>query len=299
MRKQKMEVVTLIFLLILFKYGWCLKLENPILIRKTLLPKTPSIAIPNTSHTHVSLSPNFSDTKRFATKDSEVSDFAGGGFGSFINFLTSNTFGIATGGVCLLLLVINRLTTPDLYDSQSRSDIIAVIASGSLILSAFSLLDVQVREAEKVELEGSRASEYSKAIAAEEDRNEIEWAAETLLKATPCKTLLIYYKDKTIARFGVMGSSRKVKNAPILNKAMSGNSEVYLPALQVLPGKIEFDYLPPNCQSVVLQPLQASDGSNAGVLVLGGDQARAFTERDIAVARRVSQRIERVLNGKF
>lgn len=47
---------------------------------------------------------------------------------------------------------------------------------------------------------------------------------------------------------------------------------------QVLPGKIEFDYLPDNCQGVVMLPiLQAS-----AVVIIGTNRARAFTPKDIA-----------------
>lgn len=47
---------------------------------------------------------------------------------------------------------------------------------------------------------------------------------------------------------------------------------------QTLPGKIEFDYLPENCQAVLMLPvLEASV-----VVVVGTNRARAFTPKDIA-----------------
>lgn len=47
---------------------------------------------------------------------------------------------------------------------------------------------------------------------------------------------------------------------------------------KVLPGKIEFDYLPENCQGVVMQPvLKAS-----AVVIIGTNRARAFSPKDIA-----------------
>lgn len=49
-------------------------------------------------------------------------------------------------------------------------------------------------------------------------------------------------------------------------------------ALQTLPGKVEFDYLPENCQAVLMLPvLEAS-----AVVVIGTNRARAFTPKDIA-----------------
>ena len=47
---------------------------------------------------------------------------------------------------------------------------------------------------------------------------------------------------------------------------------------QTLPGKVEFDYLPENCQAVLMLPvLDAS-----AVVVIGTNRARAFTPKDIA-----------------
>ncbi|CAM9614776.1 unnamed protein product, partial [Heterosigma akashiwo] len=224
-----------------------------------------------------------------------------GSSGSLLDFLKSNSFAIGSGCTLLVLLIINRLFTPDLYDSQSRSDIITVITTGSLILNAFSDVDVKVREAEKVELEGPTAYEYSKQISTEQDRKDIEWAAETLLTTIPCKSILIYYQGKTLARFGVVGKNKKIVRAPILDKAMKSDSELYLPALQVLPGKVEFDYLPENCQSVLIQPIpgRSPEDEAIGAVVMGGDQARCFTQRDIAVSRRVVQRVALLLDEIF
>lgn len=48
--------------------------------------------------------------------------------------------------------------------------------------------------------------------------------------------------------------------------------------MQTLPGKVEFDYLPENCQAVLMLPVL--EGS--GVVVVGTNRARAFTPKDIA-----------------
>lgn len=50
------------------------------------------------------------------------------------------------------------------------------------------------------------------------------------------------------------------------------------PTPQVLPGKIEFDYLPENCQGVLMQPVVGA----SAVVIVGTNRARAFTPKDIA-----------------
>ena len=56
---------------------------------------------------------------------------------------------------------------------------------------------------------------------------------------------------------------------PILEKALRLSEEVYLPDLQILPGKVEFSYLPINCQSVLVLPLPGS-----GAVVMGTNQGK-------------------------
>lgn len=47
---------------------------------------------------------------------------------------------------------------------------------------------------------------------------------------------------------------------------------------QTLPGKVEFDYLPENCQAVLMLPVLGA----SAVVVIGTNRARAFTPKDIA-----------------
>lgn len=57
-----------------------------------------------------------------------------------------------------------------------------------------------------------------------------------------------------------------------------GSSYYRCRRVQTLPGKVEFEYLPENCQAVLMLPvLEAS-----AVVVIGTNRARAFTPKDIA-----------------
>lgn len=50
---------------------------------------------------------------------------------------------------------------------------------------------------------------------------------------------------------------------------------IYLVNLALYPGRIEFDYLPENTQGVICQPL-----GNYGVLILGANAPRSYTQQD-------------------
>ena len=61
----------------------------------------------------------------------------------------------------------------------------------------------------------------------------------------------------------------------ILKRVLEKQKAVYLVNLTLYPGKIEFDYLPPNTQGVICQPL----GSN-GAIILGANVPRSYTKQD-------------------
>ncbi|CAM9304957.1 unnamed protein product [Choristocarpus tenellus] len=147
-------------------------------------------------------------------------------------------------------------------------------------MSGVYALDLNVKEAEKVTLVGTFIQEYNPVLPPKAIKD-LKWMAESLLTASAATSVLVYRGGETLCRVGVMGPKPVIKSAPILEKSMRegfDGRELYLPALQVLPGKIEFDYLPENCQAVVMQPV--IDGT--GVVVIGTNQARAFTPKDIA-----------------
>ena len=70
-------------------------------------------------------------------------------------------------------------------------------------------------------------------------------------------------------------SSLPVSRRPILEEAALTGLEVYLPDLQILPGKVEFTYLPLNCQSVLIVPAKDK------VVVVGTNQAKVMTVEDL------------------
>lgn len=87
-------------------------------------------------------------------------------------------------------------------------------------------------------------------------------------------------------------------HTPILDRFLTERRrETYLPTLQALPGKIEFTYLASNTQAALLVPVQRRDDNDDDykfrpmVLVLGSNQARSFTPRDIAWCQAVSARL--------
>ncbi len=180
-------------------------------------------------------------------------------------------FAGALGGILLLL---NRLTTVQLTESQARSDVVGVILSGVLILVGLIWQQIQPRSPDAVTLIGEEGIEFNPNLS-DSIKTELAWASVMLLKNTVTQSLVVYYQDQVLLRRGILGENSQVTPGKILKRVLETQKPVYLVNLTLYPGKIEFDYLPLNTQGVICQPL----GSN-GAIILGANIPRSYTKQD-------------------
>ncbi|NES18672.1 MAG: cofactor assembly of complex C subunit B [Symploca sp. SIO3E6] len=178
------------------------------------------------------------------------------------------------GGLGSLLLVLNRLMTPQLTDSQARSDVLGVILSAVLILTGLLWQRVQPRSPEAVDLVGEEGFELAPTLPTEL-KTELAWASHLLLTNTVTRSLVVFYQGKVLLRRGILGNNREVKPGVILKRVLEKKKAVYLVDLKIYPGRIEFDYLPENTQGLICQPL-----GNQGALILGANAPRSYTKQD-------------------
>jgi hypothetical protein len=178
------------------------------------------------------------------------------------------------GGIAGVLLLTNRLLTPQLTESQARSDALGVILSAVLILTGLLWQQVQPRSPDAVELSGEEGFELATELP-DEVKTELAWASHLLLTNTVTRSLVVYYQDKVLLRRGILGVTSEVKPGAILKRVLEKQKPVYLVDLKLYPGRIEFDYLPENTQGIICQPI-----GDRGVLVLGANAPRSYTKQD-------------------
>ncbi|NEP09954.1 MAG: cofactor assembly of complex C subunit B [Symploca sp. SIO2C1] len=178
------------------------------------------------------------------------------------------------GGLGGVLLVLNRLLTPQLTDSQARSDVLGVILSAVLILTGLLWQQVQPRSPDAVDLVGEEGFELAPALPTEV-KTELAWASHLLLTNTATRSLVVFYQGKVLLRRGILGNNPEVKPGAILQRVQQKQKAVYLVNLKIYPGRIEFDYLPENTQGVICQPI-----GNQGALILGANAPRSYTKQD-------------------
>ncbi|BAI92031.1 MAG: cofactor assembly of complex C subunit B [Arthrospira platensis PCC 7345] len=181
---------------------------------------------------------------------------------------------LVVGGLGGVLLLVNRLETPQILDSQARSDALGVILSALLILTGLLWQQIQPIPPEAVELEGRQGFELKPDLP-DPVKTELAWASLMLLTNTVTRSLLVVWDAQVLLRRGVLGVNSQVQPGPIVKRVLDTHKPVYLVNLALYPGRVEFDYLPPNTQGVICQPM-----GDRGVLILGANTPRSYTKQD-------------------
>ncbi|NJR24425.1 MAG: cofactor assembly of complex C subunit B [Richelia sp. CSU_2_1] len=197
---------------------------------------------------------------------------------------------LVAGGLAGMLLMVNRLLTAQITDSQARSDALGVIVSALLILTGLLWQQVQARSPESVQLIGEEGFEFAPDLP-EAVKIELAWASRLLLTNTATRSIVVFYGGKVLLRRGILGANSEVKPGQILQRVLDKNKPVYLVNLNIYPGKIEFDYLPENTQGVICQPL-----GDRGVLILGANAPRSYTKQDENWVEGIADKLENTLS---
>jgi hypothetical protein len=198
---------------------------------------------------------------------------------------------IFTGVLAGALLAINRLLTPELTDSQARSDVLGVILSALSILTGLLWQQVQPRLPETVDPVGQEVFDLAQNLP-EPVKIELAWASHLLLSNTVTRSIVVLYRGRVLMRRGIMGANAEVKLGPILQRVLEKQKAVYLVALKLYPGRIEFDYLPENIQGVICQPI-----GNQGAIILGANAPRSYTKQDENWIAGIAEKLEVTLDS--
>ncbi len=196
---------------------------------------------------------------------------------------------IVAGGLGGTLLLVNRILTPQILDSQARSDALGVILSAVLILTGLLWQQVQPKPPDTVDLIGETGFEFQPDLS-DQVKTELAWATHLLLTNTVTRSVVVYYQGQVLLRRGVLGKNPLVKPGAIVQRVLKTQKPVYLVKLDLYPGRIEFDYLPENTQGVICQPL-----GDQGVLILGANAPRSYTQQDEKWVEGIADKLENTL----
>jgi hypothetical protein len=187
------------------------------------------------------------------------------------------------------LLLINRLLTQALTDSQARSDAVGVIISAVLILTGLLWQRIQPKLPDAVELVGEQGFELAPDLP-DAVKTELAWASHLLLTNTVTRSVLVWYGGTLLLRRGVLGREAEVTPGVILQRVLKTQKPVYLVNLKLYPGGVEFSYLPENTQGVIVQPI-----GSQGALILGANAPRSYTQQDETWIAGLADKLENTL----
>lgn len=197
---------------------------------------------------------------------------------------------IGAGSIAGTLLMLNRVLTPELTDSQARSDAVGVILTAVLILTGLLWQQVQPRQPDSISLEGELGFELLPTLP-EPLKTELAWASHLLLINTVTRSIVIYYQGRVLLRRGVLAPKAEVTPGAILDRVLTKQKAIYLVDTKVYPGRIEFDYLPPNTQGIICQPLGTD-----GVMILAANAPRSYTKQDEAWIEGIADKLANSLD---
>jgi hypothetical protein len=201
---------------------------------------------------------------------------------------------LVTGGLGGTLLLLNRVLTPALTESQARSDVMGVILSALLILTGLLWQRVQPITPEAVTLAGEEGLDLDDDLP-DAITTELAWASHLLLTNTVTRSVVVYHQGKTLLRRGILAPKAEVTPGPILKRVLETGKAVYLVKLSIYPGRVEFDYLPENTQGVICQPM-----GQGGALILAANAPRSYTRQDEAwvagIADKLGYSLDETLN---
>jgi hypothetical protein len=188
------------------------------------------------------------------------------------------------------LLLTNRWLTPELTNSQSRSDVLGVILSALLILTGLIWQRVQPRSPDTVTLIGSEGFELNPNLP-DAVKTELAWASHILLTNTATRSLVVWYDGQILLRRGILAPKTDLQPGPILRRVLEKQQPIYLVSLPIYPGRVEFDYLPVNTQGVICQPI-----GDQGALILAAQSPRSYTRQDENWVEAIASKLADTLN---
>lgn len=192
---------------------------------------------------------------------------------------------LVAGSLGGTLLLLNRLLTPGLTESQARSDVVGVILSALLVLTGLLWQRVQPIPPEAVVLDGEEGFDLDPVLP-DAVKTELAWASHLLLTNTVTRSVVVYSQGRVLLRRGVLGPTATVDPGPILKRVLETGKAIYLVNLKIYPGRVEFTYLPPNTQGVICQPL-----GDQGALILAANAPRSYTKQDEAWVEGIADKL--------
>ncbi|KAI0502168.1 hypothetical protein KFK09_017115 [Dendrobium nobile] len=223
------------------------------------------------------------------------------------NDVAARSLPIFTGGISLVVVLLNRTFSgiapvADASSSQSRADILTLALAVTNLLTGLVWLSIQPKYISSVSPHGVKCRWIDSSLP-ESSVIELLWAWESLSAATCCRSFIVVHGGNCLLQIGVRAESStenggvltvdvaRLTQGSLYRTTVESGKQSYLANLSLYPGRTELPFLPSNTQAVILQPV-----GDKGIIVIGGDTIRGFTNLDQAWISSIAEKLDATLS---
>ncbi len=173
----------------------------------------------------------------------------------------------------LTLAIINEIIYGSFVQSFQRAEVIACISS--IIIIGLGLMSQRIipNKSPKTQLNGEQGIYISEKLRLSV-KEELAWGSELILTATPAATILIFWRDETLLKRGLI-TDKNFKPGNICKDALENQRLISLANTNNYPDTYEFDNIVPNIPALIVHPI-----GKKGFIVVGGWTIRCFSKSD-------------------
>ena len=180
---------------------------------------------------------------------------------------------IFIGAILFIFQILNFFSIETITPQLERAQVLAAIASLTIILIGFLFKQFDPLAGEKVDLKGENKFFFDKNIP-DEVIDELAWGSEAILTSTAAAAILIHNDGVNILRRGIISSSEFLPGETCL-RSINDMKLISLANTKFYPGRDEFFNFCPDIPSIIIVPI-----NNKSFILIGGWSSKCFTKSD-------------------
>ena len=180
---------------------------------------------------------------------------------------------ILIGTILFIFQLVNFFSIETITPELGRAQVLAAIASLSIILIGFLFKQFEPLAGEKADLKGENKFLFDKNIP-DDVIDELAWGSEAILTSTAAAAILIHNDGVNILRRGIT-SSKEFNPGETCLRSIKDMKLISLVNTKFYPGRDEFYNFCPDIPSILVVPI-----NKKAFILIGGWSAKCFTKSD-------------------
>ena len=180
---------------------------------------------------------------------------------------------ILIGTLFFIFQIVNFFSIKTITPELERAQVLAAIASLTIILIGFLFKEFEPLSGKKADLKGENKFLFEKNIP-DEVIDELAWGSEAILTSTAAASILIHNDGVNILRRGIT-SNNEFKPGETCLRSTKDMKLISLANTKFYQGRDEFFNFCADIPSILIVPI-----NNKAFILIGGWSAKCFTKSD-------------------